>query len=107
MIRVWHVDGVVYGPHLLQRSTTASGWHLLNSLHMKSPSTRLNWQISGGWVSCIPSEPLFWVPASLRNGLWSPYSTQVIGRHQATKLTYEHFVYGTDWAKCYVPPQSI
>ncbi|KAJ7454251.1 hypothetical protein FB451DRAFT_1049929 [Mycena latifolia] len=73
---------------------------------MKSPSTPLNWQISGGWVSCIPSEPLFWVPASLRNGLWSPYNTQVIGRQQ-TKLMYERFVHGTDWTKCYAPSHSI
>ncbi|KAJ7439753.1 hypothetical protein FB451DRAFT_1280643, partial [Mycena latifolia] len=73
---------------------------------MKSPSTPLNWQISGGWVSCIPSEPLFWLPTSMRNFLWSPYNTQVIGRRQHTKITYERFVHGTDWTKCYSPSQS-
>ncbi|KAJ7448022.1 hypothetical protein FB451DRAFT_1054089, partial [Mycena latifolia] len=58
--------------------------------------------IHGGWLSLITSELLFWVPASSRIGLWSPYNTQVIGREQ-TKVSYKHFVHGTDWAKCYSP----
>ncbi|KAJ7454462.1 hypothetical protein FB451DRAFT_1280020 [Mycena latifolia] len=72
----------------------------------KFPFHSLNWQIRGGWTSCIPSELLFWLPAPHRIGLWSPYNTAVIGRQQ-TKLSYEHFVHGADWAKCYAPSESI
>ncbi|KAJ7688029.1 hypothetical protein B0H17DRAFT_911381, partial [Mycena rosella] len=56
--------------------------------------------IQNGWVSCIPSELLFWVPSHQRIGLWSPYNTLVIGQQQ-TKLSYDNFVHGTNWAKCY------
>ncbi|KAJ7508945.1 hypothetical protein B0H11DRAFT_1676845, partial [Mycena galericulata] len=52
------------------------------------------------WVSCNPSEPLFWLPSHHRIGLWSPHNTLVIGTQQ-TILSYENFVHGTEWVKCY------
>ncbi|KAJ7202947.1 quinon protein alcohol dehydrogenase-like superfamily [Mycena haematopus] len=97
-------DEIVNSVALLYSRST-SGWSLLNSLHLKSPSTPLHWQIHNGWVSCLPSELLFWLPVPLRAGLWSPYNTLVIGREQ-TLLSYDQFVYGTDWAKCYAPTAS-
>ncbi|KAJ7443867.1 WD40-repeat-containing domain protein, partial [Mycena latifolia] len=86
-VRIWDADSFVNGACPLGSSTTASGCHLLNFLHVKSPYAPMCWQIHSGWVSCIPSELLFWVPTSLRIGLWSPHNTQVIGREQ-TKLSY-------------------
>ncbi|KAJ7480829.1 hypothetical protein FB451DRAFT_1130681 [Mycena latifolia] len=99
-------DSVVNDADLLQHATTASGWHLINSLHLRSPSTPLCWQLHGGWASCIPPELLLWLPATMRVGLWSPYNTQVIGQQQ-TKLAYKQFVHGTEWAKCYTPSERV
>ncbi|KAJ7436113.1 hypothetical protein FB451DRAFT_1307964 [Mycena latifolia] len=62
-------------------------------------------QIHKGWVSCLPSELLFWLPMPFRVGLWSPHNTLVIGRAQ-TLLSYDTFVCGTDWAKCYAPAEN-
>ncbi|KAJ7722457.1 hypothetical protein B0H14DRAFT_2411421, partial [Mycena olivaceomarginata] len=54
------------------------------------------------WVSLNPSELLFWVPPNYRIGLWSPNTTWVVGKHQ-TLLSYDNFVHGTEWTKCYMP----
>ncbi|KAJ7632072.1 hypothetical protein B0H17DRAFT_1108228 [Mycena rosella] len=68
---------------------------------MFSSQSPLHWNIDrDGWISCIPTENLLWLPAHHRSGLWSPYNTLVIGRHQ-TKLNFGKFVHGTNWAKCY------
>ncbi|KAJ7690189.1 hypothetical protein B0H17DRAFT_936283, partial [Mycena rosella] len=58
--------------------------------------------IQSGWASYIPAELLFWVPSHHRPGFWSPYNTLVIGQQQ-TKLSYDNFVHGRNWAKCYEP----
>ncbi|KAJ6479824.1 hypothetical protein C8R45DRAFT_1006061, partial [Mycena sanguinolenta] len=73
---------------------------------LKSPSASLHWQIHNGWVSCLPLEPLLWLPLPSRVGLWSPHNTLVIGQQQ-TRLSYDQFVSGTDWAKCYSPGQTV
>ncbi|KAJ6523872.1 hypothetical protein B0H19DRAFT_894631, partial [Mycena capillaripes] len=52
------------------------------------------------WVSCFPSQLLLWLPMPFRAGLWSPHNTLVIGQEQ-TLLSYDKFVCGTDWVKCY------
>ncbi|KAJ7674094.1 hypothetical protein B0H17DRAFT_1082638 [Mycena rosella] len=73
----------------------------LQSILLQSSQSPLHWTIGGdGWISCIPSEYLLWLPTNHRSGLWSPCSTLVIGRHQ-TKLNFGNFVHGTNWAKCY------
>ncbi|KAJ7698109.1 hypothetical protein B0H17DRAFT_1051152 [Mycena rosella] len=68
---------------------------------LKSSQSPLHWNIDGdGWISCIPSECLLWLPTHLRSGLWSPCNTLIIGQHH-TKLSFDNFVHGTNWAKCY------
>ncbi|KAJ7024883.1 hypothetical protein C8F04DRAFT_968506, partial [Mycena alexandri] len=57
------------------------------------------------WVSSNPSELLFWVPAHHRMGLVLPNTKLVIGRPQ-TAFSFEKFVHGSDWAKCYVPSRN-
>ncbi|KAJ7238833.1 WD40-repeat-containing domain protein [Mycena haematopus] len=100
-------DGPVIGSYL-QHASSASEWSLCHPLQLKSPSSSapLHWHIHNGWVSCLNSELLFWVPAHHRAGLWSPLNTLVIGQEQ-TLLSYDLFVYGTDWAKCYAPAESL
>ncbi|KAJ6542931.1 hypothetical protein B0H19DRAFT_957827, partial [Mycena capillaripes] len=60
--------------------------------------------IQNGWVSCNELNLLFWLPATLRNGFWSPHNTLVIAKQQ-TLLSYENFVHGSDWTMCYASPQ--
>ncbi|KAJ6452005.1 WD40 repeat-like protein [Mycena vitilis] len=61
-----------------------------------------HWQLREGWVSQNASELLFWLPSQHRLGFWMPENTLVVGRQQ-TKLSYETFVHGTEWTKCYDP----
>ncbi|KAJ7660607.1 WD40-repeat-containing domain protein [Mycena rosella] len=71
------------------------------SIHLQSSQSPSHWNIDNdGWISCIPSERLLWLPTHHRPGLWSPYNTLVIGRHQ-TKLSFDNFVHGTNWSKCW------
>ncbi|KAJ7511385.1 hypothetical protein B0H11DRAFT_1700210, partial [Mycena galericulata] len=59
----------------------------------------------GGWLTCCPSELVIWLPRSLRNGLWAPHNTLVIGEEQ-TMLIFDNFVHGTEWKQCYVGRQT-
>ncbi|KAJ6487440.1 WD40 repeat-like protein [Mycena vitilis] len=59
-------------------------------------------QLREGWMYRNSSELLFWLPSQHRLGFWMPENTLVIGRQQ-TKLSYETFVHGTEWTKCYDP----
>jgi WD40 repeat protein len=96
-VRIWNVE-VEARPSVWTHS-------LFQSLHLKSPSAPVHWQNHNGWVSCFPKELLFWVPMDLRAGLWSLHNTLVIGQKQ-TILSYDKFVCGKDWAKCYAPDHS-
>ncbi|KAJ7646160.1 hypothetical protein B0H17DRAFT_994338 [Mycena rosella] len=89
---------MVNGPAI---SAYPPGSALLKSIHLQSSQSPLHWNIDGnGWISCIPSECLLWLPTHHRSGLWLPCNTLIIGRHQ-TKLSFDNFVHGTNWAKCY------
>ena len=52
-----------------------------------------------GWILGPNSELLFWVPPTLRTGLWRPGNTAVMGEF-ATRLDLEQFVHGEDWVRC-------
>ncbi|KAJ6487473.1 WD40 repeat-like protein [Mycena vitilis] len=58
------------------------------------------WQLREGWMYRNSSDLLFWLPSQHRLGFWMPENTLVIGRQQM-KLSYETFVHGTEWTKCY------
>ncbi|KAJ6511662.1 hypothetical protein DFH09DRAFT_1198234 [Mycena vulgaris] len=103
-LQMWDGHSIKNPNHL--PSSDCSRSHLLNALYFKSPSIFIPWQITNnGWVSCCSSELLFWLPAHHRIGLWSPHNTLVIGRQQ-TQLSYENFVHGSEWAKCYAEAEN-
>ncbi|KAJ7613250.1 hypothetical protein DFH06DRAFT_1015000, partial [Mycena polygramma] len=54
------------------------------------------------WIYQSSSEHLFWLPTQHRLGFWMPENTMVIGCQQ-TKLSYDSFVHGAQWAECYNP----
>ncbi|KAJ7075402.1 hypothetical protein B0H15DRAFT_791836 [Mycena belliarum] len=60
------------------------------------------WNIENGWVTLTSSKLLLWLHNQHRIGFWSPYNTVIIGQQQ-TQLSYENFVYGTEWDTCYAP----
>jgi hypothetical protein len=53
-----------------------------------------------GWILGQNSEPLFWVPPSLRDGLFWPNTRLVLGNLITTKLDLAHFVHGESWSQC-------
>jgi hypothetical protein len=52
-----------------------------------------------GWILGPNAELLFWVPPSLRDGLWWPNNNYVIGQ-LTTKLDLARFVHGESWPQC-------
>ncbi|KIM23595.1 hypothetical protein M408DRAFT_77218, partial [Serendipita vermifera MAFF 305830] len=52
-----------------------------------------------GWMLGPNSELLFWVPPTLRTGLWMPGNTAVIGI-MATRLGFHHCAHGESWTRC-------
>ena len=52
-----------------------------------------------GWILGPNSELLFWVPPSLRVGLWWPRNTAVIAK-VSTKLDFTLFCHGKSWTQC-------
>ncbi|KAJ7220611.1 hypothetical protein GGX14DRAFT_353939, partial [Mycena pura] len=52
------------------------------------------------WVLSTNDELMFWLPPDNRAGFWFPQNTLIIGGEQ-TQFSYEHFVHGNDWVKCY------
>ncbi|KAJ7688012.1 hypothetical protein B0H17DRAFT_984385, partial [Mycena rosella] len=102
-LRIWDMESIINGPTISACSRNPNGYALLKSIHSESSQSPPHWNIDyAGWASCIPAELLFWVPSHQRIVLWSPYNTLVIGRQQ-TNLSYNKFVHGTNWAKCYEP----
>jgi hypothetical protein len=53
-----------------------------------------------GWILGQNSELLFWVPPSIRAGLWRPRNTAVIGKLLTTRLDLTNFVHGRRWSLC-------
>jgi hypothetical protein len=53
-----------------------------------------------GWVIGSNSELLFWVPASMRDGLWRPRNVTAIGKAMQTKLDFKSFCHGSYWTLC-------
>ncbi|KAJ6481187.1 hypothetical protein DFH09DRAFT_418991 [Mycena vulgaris] len=100
-IRVWDVESVLNRPGAVM----GSSGHVSHFPHLPSPSIPLHWRIRNGWVFDNPSEMLFWLPSTHRIGLWFPHNTLVIGRQQ-TRLSYDNFVHGTEWARCYLPVED-
>ncbi|KAJ6501235.1 WD40-repeat-containing domain protein [Mycena vitilis] len=121
-IRVWSISpklphGILVptGGHLLssQNSDCSSMVHtplsfsttsVLSDISSQASISNLSshWQLREGWVSQNASELLFWLPTQHRFGFWMLRNTLVIGCQQ-TKLSYETFVHGTEWTKCYDP----
>ncbi|KIM22555.1 hypothetical protein M408DRAFT_78907 [Serendipita vermifera MAFF 305830] len=98
-VRVWDAETgeVVAGPFdghtdLVNSVDAASGLPLFTNT---SPMV-------DGWILGPNSELLFWVPPTLRTGLWRPANTLVIGQ-QAAKLGFEHFAHGESWIHCKDP----
>ncbi|KAJ6598791.1 WD40-repeat-containing domain protein, partial [Mycena sp. CBHHK59/15] len=79
-VRVWDAESGEALVAPFQGDRDQSRLVLLNTLRNKSPPVQLHWKIHQGWVSCRPSELLFWLPAPHRIGLWSPHNTLVIGK---------------------------
>ncbi|KAJ6487444.1 WD40-repeat-containing domain protein [Mycena vitilis] len=102
-IRVWSIS-----PNLPHGIFVPTSSHLMCSedsdcssvAPTSNPPSR--WQSNEGWISQKSSELLFWLPSPHRFGFWMPENTLVIGRQQ-TKLSYETFVHGMEWTKCYDP----
>ncbi|KAJ6612376.1 WD40-repeat-containing domain protein [Mycena sp. CBHHK59/15] len=101
------VTSVVFSPdgkHIVSGSRNHSAHAWLLSLRTTPPFVPPpRWEIRQGWVSCRPSELLFWLPSPYRIGLWSPHNTLVIGKQQ-TVLAYDDFVHGPEWKQCYSVP---
>ncbi|KIM26691.1 hypothetical protein M408DRAFT_72322 [Serendipita vermifera MAFF 305830] len=68
--------------------------------HTSTGDTR--WMVDG-WILGPQSELLFWVPPSIRNGLFWPSTIFVIGERLVTKLNLEHFAHGEAWTHCRDP----
>jgi WD40 repeat protein len=56
-------------------------------------------EMKNGWILGPHSELLFWVPPSIRDGLWRPANTAVISR-VSTRLDLTLFVHGDSWYLC-------
>jgi hypothetical protein len=56
-----------------------------------------------GWMLGPDSEPLFWVPPTLRAGLLRPGNKLYIGQAIATRLDFDSFVHGDSWSLCKSP----
>ncbi|KAF7346291.1 WD-REPEATS-REGION domain-containing protein [Mycena sanguinolenta] len=101
-VRVWDIESgkavTETSSIVSQKNHSAVSW--FQSLNATQP---LVWNVTQGWLSCQPSELLVWLPNSLRQGLWSPHNTLVIGREQTT-LNFDKFVHGTEWTHCYNGP---
>ena len=54
-----------------------------------------------GWVLGPHSEPIFWVPAYLRDHFPGHFQLDIIGG-QLHRFDASHFVHGVDWIKCIV-----
>ncbi|KAJ7106013.1 hypothetical protein C8R44DRAFT_638947, partial [Mycena epipterygia] len=63
-------------------------------------------RIQDGWVSCNSADLLFWLPSTLRTGFWTPHTSLVVGQQQIL-LSYDNFVDGTEWARCYTPSSNV
>ncbi|KAJ7106811.1 hypothetical protein C8R43DRAFT_1164303 [Mycena crocata] len=80
---------------------TSGGMRGLHSASL-SGDYHPHWSLDDGWLSSGPSQLLFWLPTIHRRGFWMPQNTLVIGRQQ-TRFSYDNFVHGEDWARCYQP----
>ncbi|KIM21762.1 hypothetical protein M408DRAFT_324867 [Serendipita vermifera MAFF 305830] len=79
MLRVWNLKACGFLMCLL---------HFTNSSRMVD-----------GWMLGPKSELLFWVPPTLRTGLWRPGNTAIIGK-LVTKLGFGNFAHGEFWTNC-------
>ncbi|KIM20971.1 hypothetical protein M408DRAFT_305789 [Serendipita vermifera MAFF 305830] len=119
-IRIWDVNtgNMITGPfegHTDWVSSVAfspDGQHIVSgaydtmirawTLKAKFPLFTNSSYMIDGWMLGPNSELLFWVPPTLRSGLWRPENTVVIGK-QATKLGFKHFSHGEYWTRCKDP----
>jgi hypothetical protein len=53
-----------------------------------------------GWILGSNSELLFWVPPSIRDGLWRPRNITIINEKVLTKLDLRSFRHGKSWTQC-------
>ncbi|KAF7346304.1 WD-REPEATS-REGION domain-containing protein [Mycena sanguinolenta] len=98
-VRVWDLEdgkaAIESSSIVSQKNHSTMSW--FQSLNATQP---LVWHVTQGWLCCRLSELLVWLPNSLREGLWSPHNTLVIGKQQTT-LNFDKFVHGTEWTHCY------
>ncbi|PVF93217.1 WD40 repeat-like protein [Serendipita vermifera] len=97
-------ERVVSGSH----DSTIRVWVLPKESEEQSPlqvlhSTIDSAPIVDGWLLGPNSELLLWVPPALRDGLWRPSNTAVIGNVVTTKLDFSSFAYGDSWTECAAP----
>ncbi|KAJ7134001.1 WD40-repeat-containing domain protein, partial [Mycena crocata] len=98
-IRLWNAPGVAEISPPLGTITPTSG-------PTRAKRVASHWTLqSDGWIYCVSTDHLLWMPGPCRNGLWSPQNTLVIGRDQ-TLLDFDNFVHGTEWAMCYLPEEK-
>ncbi|KAJ7729377.1 hypothetical protein B0H14DRAFT_2382467 [Mycena olivaceomarginata] len=63
------------------------------------------WSLDGGWIYSVSSHLLLWLPSNHRIGLWTPFTTLVIGAQQ-TKISFDNCVHGEKWKTCYSRAQE-
>ncbi|KAF5365041.1 hypothetical protein D9757_013092 [Collybiopsis confluens] len=65
-----------------------------------SPVTHCHWALdTDGWIR-FPNNPfpVLWIPPSFRQLLWTPQTACIISKHGYTMLSFDDYVFGTNWA---------
>ncbi|TFK60393.1 hypothetical protein BDN72DRAFT_965701 [Pluteus cervinus] len=86
----WHTEG----------GSSETLFHRTTSPTPEQKSVRLD--RATGWVVDGRGKFLFWVPPTLRQGLYTPGTQLITGEYlTATKLDLSKFRYGSDWTSCW------
>ncbi|KIM19778.1 hypothetical protein M408DRAFT_83055, partial [Serendipita vermifera MAFF 305830] len=106
------VGSAIFSPHETRADSSSQPgknrlWDTTASSFLTSGSSLCSFtdhsKLVDGWILGPDSEPLFWVPSEIRNGLFRPSTISVIGERLVTKLNLEHFVHGEAWVHCMDP----
>ncbi|KAJ7121447.1 WD40-repeat-containing domain protein [Mycena epipterygia] len=85
-----------------RRIVSGSEDNMIRVWEMKSSANdpHGDYRLHDGWVLNSADEFIFWVPPWLRNGLYLPQNSLVIGTPGTTKLDLSQFVHGIEWQNC-------
>jgi WD40 repeat protein len=98
-IRMWDVAVDYEGS--ASHPANAGEWPDDTDLSHDGFTDKSRWLDHDGWIVNSQGELLFWVPTWIREKLWWPRNTAIIGT-QYTKLNLGRFVHGTSWQQCKV-----